>query len=106
MWRDEEWHLTLKIAICGMIVARKGNLRLLTLELLHDLLVCNVTLLVVFVHNQPSLVANATFTVRHEGIASIVILTDIAVYAFPTRIAVACWAIPWWPLISHSQRAA
>ncbi len=89
-----------------MIVARKGNLRLLPLELLHDLLVCNIALLVVFVHNQPSLVANAAFMVWHERIASVVILADIAVDAFPTRFAVACWAFPGWPLIALSQRAA
>lgn len=89
-----------------MIVARKRNLRLLLLQLLQDLLVCNVALLVIFMHNQPSLIANTAYTVWHERIASVIILADIAVDAFPTRLAVACRAFPRGTLIALSQRAA
>jgi hypothetical protein len=96
----------LKIAFFGIVVAREGDLRLLPFELLQDPLVCDVALLVVFMYNQPSFVANAALIVRHEGIACVVILADIAVYAFPTRLAFAGRAFPRWPLVAHSQRAA
>ena len=106
MSQEGDLHPTLKVAVRRVIVARKGNLRLLPLELLQDLLVRDVALLVVLVNNQPPFVANPAFNVWHQGIASAVGLADIAIYALPTMIAVAGRAFPGWPLVAHGQRAA
>ena len=67
---------TLKAALGLLGVAGESHLRLLLLELVNNLPVGDVAHLMVFLDDEPLLVANPTLAVRHHRIASIVCLTD------------------------------
>lgn len=79
--------LTLEVAFVRLSIAREGRLRLLVLQLVQDLLVCDVADLEVLLDQLSILVAYATFAFGHHGVAGVIRLAHIAVNARPTIVA-------------------
>lgn len=96
---------TLKVAFRGVIIAREGGLGYLFLQLLQDLLIRNIALLIILVNHESSLVADSINAFQHQCGASIVTIADVAVYAFPARVAVAGWTISRRTLVARRQRS-
>jgi hypothetical protein len=85
----------LKGTILLLSVARKRGMRLSRIQRFHNLLIRDVTHLVILIHHQASLVAHTTFAFRHEHVAYIVSIAYIAVHTTPALFAFAsltpCW---------------
>lgn len=96
---------TLKIAFFLLGIARKGYLRFLLLQLVDDLPVGDIAHLVVLFHDDALLVANAILPLRHQGIACIVCLTNIAVNAAPALCTVARIPFSHRPILALSEGA-
>jgi hypothetical protein len=91
----------LEIALGSLLVAGKGGLGLLVLELIEDLPVCNVAHLEVLLDELAVLVANTTLAVWHHGVACVVRFADIAIDACPTIATLALLlAASWCAILS------
>lgn len=79
--------LTLKVA-CGIFFRTgEGNLGHFLLQQISNFPVCDFADLVVLLHNLAILIAYATFAFRHQCVACLVRLANVAVNATPTIIA-------------------
>jgi hypothetical protein len=76
-----EFELTLKIALCRLLVTGERGLRFLVLELVENLPVCDVAHLKVLLDQLAVLVAHTTLSVWDHSIAGVVRLADVAVDA-------------------------
>ena len=76
----------MKVALLCFCITGEGCLWLLLFQLVQYLLVRNITNLEVFFDQLSILVTNATLTLRHHGITSIICLANIAVDASPTVV--------------------
>jgi hypothetical protein len=98
--------LTLKVALSTLLFTRERRLWFLLLERISDLSVRDVADLVVFVHKLSLLVANTTFFLRHQSIASLIGLANIAVDAFPSFSALALLLAPSWFSIASIRKGS
>jgi hypothetical protein len=96
----------LEVAFSSIVVARKGNLGYLFLELLQDLLVGDIALLIILMDDQAPFVADAFSTFWHERRTCAVFSTDIAVNALPAWVAVTGCTVAWRPVVAECQRPA
>jgi hypothetical protein len=85
----------LKVAFLLFRVTREGGLRLLVLELVENLLVRNVTHLVVLLHQLPVLETHSTLATWYQRITRLIRLADIAVDATPSFTAVTAVPASW-----------
>jgi hypothetical protein len=81
--------LTLEVARFVLLVTGESDLRLLSFELLQNLLVCHIALLVILADDESTLVAYTPISRRRKGIADIVGLADIAVDPTPPVLTIA-----------------
>jgi hypothetical protein len=95
----------LKVTFRSLVIASKGNLWYLFFELLQDLLVDDIALLIVLMHDEASFVADSGDVSRHQRSASIVAVADVTVDAFPARVAVASRPVPRRALVAQRQRS-
>jgi hypothetical protein len=96
----------LEVAFFSFRVARKGGLRLLVLQCIENLLIRDVTHLVVLLDQLSLLEANATLSTWDESVTCLVRLADVAVDATPSFAAFATVSASWCPIaISIGQRA-
>ena len=95
----------MKVADPQLLLARKAGLGNLAFQHGQDLAVRNVAHLVVLLHNFAVLVANTSVAGLHQGVASLVFGTDIAVDAGPSLVAFARIALSHRPFLAAGQRA-
>lgn len=98
--------LTLKVASGVLCITRKGDLRLLLFQLIQDLPIGDIAHLMILFHHDALLVACSILVFWHQGIASAVGLTDVAVQAAPALLAVAVIALSHGSVFSLSERPA
>ena len=85
---------------------RKSDLRFLLLEHVQDLPIGDVAHLIVLLDHKPLLVADSTFVLRHQGITSLVRLTEVTVDTTPAIRTLAISVFPWCSVSPIRQRAA
>tara|TARA_R110002060_G_scaffold28958_2_gene39116 strand:- start:10 stop:309 length:300 start_codon:yes stop_codon:yes gene_type:complete len=95
----------LEIASRVIFVAVESDLRLLPIQNLHDLLVRDITLLIVLMYHLPVLVTDSPIIRWHQSITSLVFGANIAVYAGPALFAFAVVPLSHRPIVSICQGA-
>jgi len=95
----------LKGAFSGAVGTGECNLGNLALELVENLLIGDLALLKVLSHHQTAFITYATFTSGNHGIANVVPVTHVAVYATPAIVAITCGAFPWRSIIAGQAAA-
>lgn len=80
-------------------------MRLLFLELVEDLAIGDVADLVVLVDDQTLTIADAALALRHHGIAGVICLADVAVYALPALFTLAVMTLPRQSVVSVGERS-
>jgi hypothetical protein len=74
------------------------------MKLLQNLLVCDLALLEVLMHNQSAFITHSAFASRDQGIADVIRLANITIDALPTFITLASVTLPWWAVLPSNQR--
>jgi len=95
----------LEVTLFAVGVARESSLGLLLLECVKDLAVGDVAHLEVFIDDQTFAIANATLSLGHHGVTSIVCLADIAVYTLPAFFTLAFVTLARQSVVAIRQRA-
>lgn len=95
----------MEIASGVIFVAVESDLWLLSVQNLHDLLVRDITLLVVLMYHLSILITDSPIICWHQSITSLVFGANIAVYAGPAFFAFAVVPLSHRPIVSICQCA-
>jgi hypothetical protein len=86
-------------------IARKGSLGLLLLERVENLAVGDVAHLEVLIDDQTFAITDATLSLRHHGITSVIRLAHVAVYTLPAFFTLAVVTLTRQSVVSIGQGA-